>query len=120
MNSEAEKPVQIGDTPDGDLQFGGLPGRVMRICRVMPYQQETMRTVLRDELGIDRAQIATRNFPESEEKVRKKTGLKQAGLSAGYNPGQDTRDKQNGRVHRLVTCRLADDRLVAIVGVLEE
>ena len=110
MNSEAEKPAQ----------FGGLPGRVMRICRVMPYQQETMRMVLRDELGIDRAQIATRNFPESEEKVRKKTGLKQAGLSAGYNPGQDTRDKQNGRVHRLVTCRLADDRLVAIVGVLEE
>ncbi|MDO6596858.1 class I SAM-dependent methyltransferase [Oceanihabitans sp. 2_MG-2023] len=51
-----------------------FPGRVFNIEKVMPYNKK----ILKKE-GIAKANIATRNFPESVEQIRKKHKIKDGG-----------------------------------------
>ena len=106
MASSTERGSEDGQS----IRVSDLPGRLMQIYRVLPYQQALLREVLQKELGINRAQIATRNFPETEVQVRKKTGLKQAGHHAPAEHGW-------AGVHRLIACRLSNDRLAVFTGV---
>ncbi|WP_055444675.1 THUMP-like domain-containing protein [Lacinutrix himadriensis] len=51
-----------------------FPGRVFKIEKVMPYNKK----VLKKE-GFEKANITTRNFPESVEQIRKKHKIKDGG-----------------------------------------
>ena len=101
--------TERGSEDGQSIRVSELPGRLMQVYRVLPYQQALLREVLQKELGINRAQIATRNFPETEVQVRKKTGLKQAGHHAPAEHGW-------AGVHRLIACRLSNDRLAVFTG----
>jgi len=104
--------TERGSEDGQSIRVSDLPGRFMQINRVLPYQQALLREVLQKELGIHRAQIATRNFPETEVQVRKKTGLKQAGHHAPAEHGWTG-------IHRLIACRLSNDRLAVFTGESE-
>jgi len=45
-----------------------FPGRVFKIVQIIPYQKKEMKAVLDGK----KANVSTRNFPESVEKIRKK------------------------------------------------
>mgnify|MGYP000374101918 CR=1 FL=1 len=45
-----------------------FPGRIFEIKRVFPYSKQEMKT----NLGNTKANITTRNFPDSVEEIRKK------------------------------------------------
>lgn len=52
-----------------------FPGRRFRIERILPYQ----KSILKKELNIKKANITTRNFPESVAVLRKKWKIKDGG-----------------------------------------
>lgn len=52
-----------------------FPGRRFKIQKVLPYQ----KSVLKKELNISKANITTRNFPESVDTIRKKWKIKDGG-----------------------------------------
>ena len=51
-----------------------FPGRVFKILNVLDYSKKSLR-----EKNISKANITTRNFPDSVEKIRKKLSLKDGG-----------------------------------------
>ena len=51
-----------------------FPGRIFRILDILDYTKKSIK-------GISKANITTRNFPDSVEKIRKKFGLKDGGNS---------------------------------------
>jgi len=52
-----------------------FPGRIFEIIENLPYHPRELMRVLADT----KANITVRNFPESVNKIRKKTGLKEGG-----------------------------------------
>ena len=56
-------------------QIPGFPGRTFRCRAVVPYQKKAVR----QQLNEPKANVATRNFPDSVATVRKKLGLKDGG-----------------------------------------
>jgi len=52
-----------------------FPGRTFSIEMVLPYDKKALKKAL----GTDKANITTRNFPESVEQIRKKNKLKDGG-----------------------------------------
>ncbi|MDG2194031.1 MAG: class I SAM-dependent methyltransferase [Polaribacter sp.] len=52
-----------------------FPGRVFKIKQVMPYDKKQLKKLLKD----GKANITTRNFPETVAQIRKKTALKDGG-----------------------------------------
>ena len=52
-----------------------FPGRTFRCQAVVPYQKKAVR----QQLNEPKANVATRNFPDSAATVRKKLGLKDGG-----------------------------------------
>ena len=72
----------------------GFPGQTLEIQQVLPYRKDAVRTHLSPLKG----QIATRNFPDTEPQIRKKTGIKQ------------------GDAHRILACCLSDGHPALIVG----
>lgn len=55
--------------------ISGFPGRIFVCEKIISYS----RKALRKELAGDKANITTRNFPDSVQQIRKKTGLKDGG-----------------------------------------
>lgn len=51
-----------------------FPGRVFKIDRTIPYSKKNIK-----QLGMKKANVTTRNFPESVIEIRKKTKLKEGG-----------------------------------------
>ncbi|MCF7560133.1 class I SAM-dependent methyltransferase [Sabulilitoribacter multivorans] len=51
-----------------------FPGRIFRIERVIPYNKKTLK-----KAGITKANITTRNFPETVQQIRKKNNIKDGG-----------------------------------------
>lgn len=51
-----------------------FPGRIFKILDILDYTKKSIK-------GISKANITTRNFPDSVEKIRKKLGLKDGGSS---------------------------------------
>ncbi len=51
-----------------------FPGRVFKVNKVVPYTKKSIKL-----LGIQKANISTRNFPETVVQIRKKTKLKDGG-----------------------------------------
>lgn len=60
-------------THDSILPF---PGRIFTIEICLPYSKQTMQ-----KLGLTKANISTRNFPDSVEEIRKKWKIKDGGSS---------------------------------------
>lgn len=54
--------------------FIDFPGRVFKIEQVFPYNKKTFK-----KLGITKANVTTRNFPETVEQLRKKLNIKDGG-----------------------------------------
>ena len=52
-----------------------FPGRNFRVLRILPYNLKTLKTTL----SFSKANITTRNFPETVVQIRKKTKLKEGG-----------------------------------------
>src|SRR5690606_20699235 len=59
-------------TSDKNISF---PGRVFEIMDVVPYQKKLILKALPDR----KANITTRNFPDTVETIRKKTGIVDGG-----------------------------------------
>jgi predicted RNA methylase len=55
-----------------------FPGRVFQIVKVMSYKKQTLKEYL-NELGIDKANIARRDFPDTPEIIRNYLKLKDGG-----------------------------------------
>jgi len=53
-----------------------FPGRVFKIEQVIPYDRKQLKKILKD----GKANITTRNFPETVAQIRKKTKIKDGGL----------------------------------------
>jgi len=51
-----------------------FPGRTFKIDSILPYNKKHLK-----KLGITKANITTRNFPESVQKIRKKLNIKDGG-----------------------------------------
>jgi THUMP domain-like len=51
-----------------------FPGRCFKIENIIPYNKKELK-----QLGITKANITTRNFPETVEQIRKKLGIKDGG-----------------------------------------
>ena len=51
-----------------------FPGRRFKIERTLPYNKKELK-----QLGLEKANITTRNFPETVQQIRKKLGLKDGG-----------------------------------------
>ena len=51
-----------------------FPGRCFKIEKTIPYNKKELK-----QLGITKANITTRNFPETVEQIRKKLGIKDGG-----------------------------------------
>jgi hypothetical protein len=45
-----------------------FPGRIFKIMQIIPYQKKEMKAVLEGK----KANVSTRNFPDSVEQIRKK------------------------------------------------
>lgn len=58
-------------TSDNLIDF---PGRVFKIEKVIPYNKKTLK-----QLNIQKANVTTRNFPETVESIRKKLNIKDGG-----------------------------------------
>lgn len=58
-------------------QLIDFPGRSFKIIKVVPYQPKKLVKVIK----IKKANITTRNFPESVAKIRKKTKIKDGGTT---------------------------------------
>lgn len=58
-------------TSDSLIDF---PGRVFKIETIQPYNKKTLK-----KLGIKKANVATRNFPETVNQIRKKFNIKDGG-----------------------------------------
>lgn len=56
------------------LNLKPFPGRIFNIEKVLPYKKKNLKA-----LGLKQANITTRNFPDSVQAIRKKTGLKDGG-----------------------------------------
>ncbi|WP_457616242.1 THUMP-like domain-containing protein [Lutibacter sp.] len=54
-----------------------FPGRRFEIKHIIPYQKKQLKKLLPNKKG----NITTRNFPETVEQIRKKTGIKDGGNS---------------------------------------
>ena len=54
--------------------FIDFPGRVFKVEQVFPYNKKTFK-----KLGITKANVTTRNFPETVEQLRKKLNIKDGG-----------------------------------------
>ena len=61
-------------TSDEPIDF---PGRIFEIKKVFPYSKQEMKTNLENT----KANITTRNFPDSVEEIRKKWKIKEGGLN---------------------------------------
>lgn len=59
-------------TADAIIQF---PGRVFKITEIIPYQKKEMKAALEGR----KANVTTRNFPESVEQIRKKWKISDGG-----------------------------------------
>ena len=53
-----------------------FPGRRFKIERTLPYNKKELK-----QLGLEKANITTRNFPETVQQIRKKLGIKDGGDS---------------------------------------
>src|SRR5690606_7516405 len=53
-----------------------FPGRRFKIERILPYNKKELK-----QLGLEKANITTRNFPETVQHIRKKLGLNDGGDS---------------------------------------
>lgn len=53
-----------------------FPGRVFKIEKIVPYNKKEFK-----KLGIKKANVTTRNFPESVENIRKKFNIKDGGIN---------------------------------------
>ncbi len=51
-----------------------FPGRVFKIEKILPYNKKELK-----KLGIEKANITTRNFPETVQQIRKKFKIKDGG-----------------------------------------
>jgi hypothetical protein len=51
-----------------------FPGRSFKIEKVIPYQKKEIQ-----KLNISKANVSTRNFPETVENIRKKNNIKDGG-----------------------------------------
>ncbi len=58
-------------TSDTSIDF---PGRAFKIENILPYNKKTLK-----QSGIKKANITTRNFPETVAQIRKKFGIKDGG-----------------------------------------
>ncbi|GAA4231005.1 hypothetical protein GCM10022291_02470 [Postechiella marina] len=52
-----------------------FPGRIFKIKTILPYNKKAIK-----KLGITKANITTRNFPENVQQIRKKLNIKEGGL----------------------------------------
>lgn len=57
--------------------ISNFPGRSFLILNTVPYNKKTLKKLLPE----GKANITTRNFPETVEQIRKKTGIKDGGTS---------------------------------------
>ena len=57
-------------------QLVDFPGRCFKITQTLPYNKKQFKA-----LGISKANITTRNFPESVQDIRKKLGVKDGGTT---------------------------------------
>lgn len=89
--------------PDGASggEGGAFPGRVFRIGAVTTMGKRELRHALQ---GIDRANIATRNFPLKADELRRRLKLRDGGDT--YIFGTTLADGS----HVLIVCRKADER----------
>ena len=89
--------------PDGASggEGGAFPGRVFRIGAVTTMGKRELRHALQ---GIDRANIATRNFPLKADELRRRLKLSDGGDT--YIFGTTLADGS----HVLIVCRKADER----------
>ena len=89
--------------PDGASggEGGAFPGRVFRIGAVTTMGKRELRHALQ---GIDRANIATRNFPLKADQLRRRLKLRDGGDS--YIFGTTLADGS----HVLIVCRKADEQ----------
>jgi hypothetical protein len=58
-----------------DEKIDGFPGRIFKIDRILPYNKSGMKELA----GIKKANITTRNFPDSVEIIRKKWKINEGG-----------------------------------------
>ena len=89
--------------PDGASggEGGAFPGRVFRIGAVTTMGKRELRHALQ---GIDRANIATRNFPLKADELRRRLNLRDGGDT--YIFGTTLADGS----HVLIVCRKADEQ----------
>ena len=89
--------------PDGASggEVGAFPGRVFRIGAVTTMGKRELRHALQ---GIDRANIATRNFPLKADELRRRLKLRDGGDT--YIFGTTLADGS----HVLIVCRKADEQ----------
>ena len=89
--------------PDGASggEGGAFPGRVFRIGAVTTMGKRELRHALQ---GIDRANIATRNFPMKADQLRRRLKLRDGGDT--YIFGTTLADGS----HVLIVCRKADEQ----------
>jgi len=64
-------------TSDTQIDF---PGRIFEINKVFPYSKKEMKINLENS----KANITTRNFPDSVEAIRKKWKIKDGGQTYGF------------------------------------
>ncbi len=57
-----------------ELRIENFPGRVFKIEKTLPFSKKAIKS-----LGITKANITTRNFPESVQQLRKKFSIKDGG-----------------------------------------
>lgn len=91
--------------PDGASggEGGAFPGRVFRIGAVTTMGKRELRHALQ---GIDRANIATRNFPLKADELRRRLKLRDGGDT--YIFGTTLADGS----HVLIVCRKADEQKI--------
>jgi len=51
-----------------------FPGRIFKIDKIIPYNKKELK-----KMAISKANITTRNFPETVQQIRKKSGIKDGG-----------------------------------------
>ena len=55
-------------------QLKNFPGRAFKIQNILPYNKKALK-----KFGLTKANITTRNFPETVQNIRKKFGIKDGG-----------------------------------------